>query len=62
MKILTLLGFIVFFGLGVPAFLYWFGRFSKDLMTKDLPFIGFPEDGTKRPVSSDTQNSWDETP
>lgn len=62
MRVLTLLGFIVFFGLGVPAFLYWFSRFSKDLMTKELPFIGFPEDGNASRGTSEMGDPADATP
>jgi len=45
MWIVTLVLFLFFFGLVVPAFLYWFSHFSKGLLDKKLPFIGFPEDG-----------------
>jgi hypothetical protein len=44
MWILTLVLFLVFFGLVIPAFLYWFSHFSKGLLDRKLPFIGFPED------------------
>jgi len=62
MNILTLFGFIVFFGLGVPAFLYWFSHFSRDLMTKRLPFIGFPEDGTAQGTGADSRSPADDNP
>lgn len=62
MKILILLGFIAFFGLGVPAFLVWFSRYSKDLMTKEISFIGFPEDGTDRRMNADRRHSTDGSP
>lgn len=62
MKILILLGFIAFFGLGVPAFLVWFSRFSKDLMTKEIPFIGFPEDPKDQRMNADSRHSTDGSP
>jgi hypothetical protein len=62
MWILTLVLFLVFFGLLVPAFLYWFSRFSKGLLDKKLPFIGFPEDGRTRgpPASEDLDSEEDD--
>jgi hypothetical protein len=45
MWILTLVLFLLVFFLLIPAFLYWFSHFSKGLLERKLPFIGFPEDG-----------------
>jgi len=30
-----------------PVFLYWFSRYSKELLSKRPSFIGFPEDGRR---------------
>jgi hypothetical protein len=45
MSIELLVLFLVFFVLVGPAFLFWFSRNSKELLSKRSSFIGFPEDG-----------------
>jgi hypothetical protein len=45
MSIPVLVLFLVFFLAVGPVFLYWFSRYSKDLLSKRSSFIGFPEDG-----------------
>jgi len=45
MSIEVLVLFVVFFVLVGPAFLFWFSRNAKELLSKRSSFIGFPEDG-----------------
>ena len=43
-SVLTLVAFLIFFLVVVPAFLYWLSRFSWDFGQKRVSFIGFPQD------------------
>ncbi len=44
---ITLMVFLLFFGLVCPVFLYWFNHFLKTAWTKRVSFIGFPQDNDR---------------
>jgi hypothetical protein len=49
---LTLIFFLLFFGLICPVGLYWFNRFLRKAWTHRNGFIGFPQD-SEPPESRD---------